>query len=229
MHLLPTITSKTKSGWRDKLEEAEKLGLKEIALFPTTLPPDERKELYQMLEKTGIEKIPFVHLRSDMELWELDYLIEKYQTKIFNTHTAREYPFQYNWDKYKGMIYIENTFEPLDESEIREFAGVCVDLSHLENARVFKPKLYEHNVKLIKKYPVGCSHVSPSKNFPMLESKEMFLPEEPHFMKNLSELDYLKRYPLEYFGRLTAMEFENSIEVQLKAIQHIKKLFKERG
>lgn len=229
MKLLPAITAKTKSAWRDRVKEVKALGLSEIALFPTPLAQPERKELYRALEKTKVKKIPFVHLRSDMEPWEIDYFIEKYQTEIFNTHTAREYPFRSDWEKYKKMIYVENVREPLDEKEIKEFAGICVDFSHLENTRVFKPELYEHNIKLIKKYRPGCSHISPAKNFPFLDMPESLFPEEPHLFKDVSELDYLARYPVDYFGRLTGMEFESTIETQLEAIQHICKIFERKG
>jgi len=221
--ILPTITTKIKSAWRDKVKEVKKLRLKEVALFLTCLNQKERKELYQLLKETNIGSIPFVHLRSDMELWELDYLVKHYQAKVFNTHTKRDFPFLYNLDRYKKIIYIENVYKPLDEAEIKEFAGICLDLSHLENARIFKPKIYKHNISLIEKYPPGCSHISPNKNFLMLDEDKP-LPEEPHYLKNLSELDYLKRYPLKYFGAFVAIELENTIAEQLKVIQCLKKI-----
>ncbi len=226
MKILPAITTKTKSAWRDKVKEVKDLGLKEVALFPTCLKQEERKQLYQLLKQTKVERIPFVHIRNDMEPWEMDYLIEHYQTEVFNTHTEREFPFLYNLDKYKKTIYIENCLYPFDEKELQEFGGICLDFSHLENARVFQPARYQQNIKLIEKYPVGCSHISPAKNFPMLNKKDKAFPEEPHYLNDLSELDYLKRYPLEYFGPLTALEFENNIRLQLKAKEYIINLLK---
>ena len=219
MKILPAVTTITPKAWKDKIKEVKELKLKEVYLFPTCLKQKERKELYETIEKTSIERIPFVHLRSDMELWELDYLTENYKTKVFNTHSQKEYPLANNLDKYKDFIYIENTYAPLDEEEIKEFAGICLDFSHLENDRVFHPEKYRHNVSLIEKCSAGCNHISavkPSKEASVLEY-------DNHYLKDLSELDYLKKYPLKYFSQYIAIELENTIEQQLEAIAYIKK------
>ena len=56
--ILLGLTTITPGGeWRNKIKEIDELGLKEIALFPTCLKIDERKELYQLLEKTKLKKI----------------------------------------------------------------------------------------------------------------------------------------------------------------------------
>lgn len=122
------------------------------------------------------------------------------------------------------MIYIENVYEPLDENEIKEFAGICLDLSHLEDDRLFRPATYNHNAELIKKYGCGCNHISPSKKrFSFLERGETKYPrnQHPHFLENLSELDYLKNYPEKYFGKFAALEMENSIKEQLEAKNYL--------
>ena len=224
MKILPTITTITLGAWKEKVKEVKKLKIKEIALFLTSLKQEERKELYQLLKETSVERIPFVHLRSDMEMWELDYLVDNYQTKVFNAHSEKKFPLSYNLDKYRNIIYIENTYDPLDEKEIKEFAGICLDLSHLENDRIFRQEKYRHNIELIEKYPCGCSHISPGKNFATLNKKNKSWPEDPHDLKNLSELDYLKRYPLKYFGGFVAIEMENSIKEQLKIKDYIMNL-----
>ena len=228
MQILPTITSITPSGaWRDKVKEVKRLKLKDVALFPTCLEPDERKELYQLLKETNVKSIPFVHLRNDMAIEELDYLVQNYQTKIFNTHTQREFPFLYDYAKYKNVIYIENVYEPLDEEEIKEFAGVCLDISHLETDRILNLAQYEHNIKIIDKYGCGCSHLSALKKEPFRDIKNV-LRYDSHHLENLSELDYLKRYPLKYFSHLVAVELENTIEEQLKVIKYLKKKILKR-
>lgn len=223
MQILPTITTITPGAWKDKVKEVKKLKLKEVALFPTCLNQKERKELYELLKETSIISIPIVHLRNDMAVQELDYLAKNYQTKVFNTHTRRERPFLYDYPKhYKKIIYIENTYEPLDEEEIKEFAGVCLDFSHLETDRILNPAQYRHNIKIIDKYGCGCNHVSAIKKESFRDKKNV-LRHDSHHLEDLSELDYLKRYPLKYFSPLTALEFENSIKEQLKAIQYINK------
>jgi len=221
MQILPTITSITPSGaWRDKVKEVKRLKLKEVALFPTCLEQDERKELYQLLKETNVTSIPFVHLRNDMTIQELDYLATNYQTKIFNTHTQREFPFLFDYAKYKDIIYIENTYEPFNEEEIKEFAGVCLDISHLETDRILNPKQYEHNIKIIGKYSCGCGHISAFKKEPFRDIENV-LRYDSHYLENLSELDYLKRYPLNYLIPLIAVELENPIEEQLKVIKYL--------
>jgi hypothetical protein len=67
-----SLTTITPGAWREKIAEAKKLELREIALFLTCLNPPAKQELYESLKKTKIEKIPFVHLRSDMALQEME-------------------------------------------------------------------------------------------------------------------------------------------------------------
>ena len=223
--ILPTITTILPGRWREKLKEAKKLGLKEVALFPTCLKPSERKELYGLLGETGIEKIPFVHLRSDMKLWEMDYLIKKWGTEVFNTHTRRQFPNPAEWLKYKNLIYIENTYLPLDEEEIKECGGICLDLSHLEDARMFHPDVFRHNIELVEKYGCGCNHVGPAKNFSFLDINT----QEPnyqgaHLLQDLSEFDYLKNYPQNYFSPYLAIELEDDLATQLKVKDYVNDL-----
>ena len=86
---LTTITPKEE--WKNKVKEIDELGIKEVALFPTCLNLEERKELYRLLENTKLERIPHVHIREeDTESWELDYLVKRYKTQVFNTHMPVE-------------------------------------------------------------------------------------------------------------------------------------------
>lgn len=227
MNILPAVT--TIFDWRGKIKEVKELGLKEIGLFLTSVNLKERGELFALLKNTEIEKIPFVHLRSDSKKDEIDYLIKNYHTEVFNIHTKREFPYFPDYKDYRKMIYIENVYEPLDEKELREFAGICLDFSHLENSRFFYPILYKHNINMIEKYGCGCNHISPSKDTSILSRRGVKYPknQHPHFLKALSELDYLKNYPAEYFGKFSALEMENSIKEQLEAKDYIINLFKK--
>lgn len=224
MKILPTIT--TIFDWRNKVKEVKELGLKEVSVFLTCVNPEERRELYLSLKDTKIKKIPFVHIRSDMKKEEMDYLIKNYHTKAFNIHTKREYPYPRDYKEYKNMIYIENTYEPFDEKELQEFAGICLDTGHLENSRIFKRDLYNINIKAIERRECGCNHIGPAKNFSFFKKREVKYAKSghPHFMKNLSELDYLKKYPQKYFGKFLALEMENTIKEQLKVKDYISKI-----
>jgi len=217
--IFPSVTTVTNSDWKKKVEEVRKLGLKEICLFPTCLDVNAREELYNLLEKTEIEKIPLVHIKGDMKVEELDYLVENYKTEVFNIHSQQEYPMTYDLEKYKNIIYIENTFTPLDEEEIKNFAGICLDLSHLERKRLLDQHLYKNNIEIIEKYPCGCNHISAIKKFPIKDKDRLVY--DSHYLEDLSELDYLKRYPVDYFSSIIAIELENTIEEQLKAKDYI--------
>jgi hypothetical protein len=223
--ILPSITTINGSLWKNKIEEVKKLRLKEVFLFLTSVKEEKRKELYELLKNTEVEIIPLVHIREDMNLWELDYLVKEYKVEAFNIHNKREYPFSYDYSKYKNMIYIENTILPLKEEEIKEFAGICLDLSHLEGSKTMRKEIYENDIKLIEKYPIGCNHISGvEKDFS--SDKEHTPVYDKHFIDDLSELDYLKNYPRKYFSNLIAIELENSIEDQLKARSYIFNLLK---
>ena len=222
--LLPTITTITPGAWRKKIKEIKKLKLKEVALFPTCLNPQERQELYSLLKKTDVKRVPFVHLKTeDMPLAELDYLKKNFNVQVFNTHTQKEYAFCEDYQKYHHIIYIENTYAPLDEEEIKEFGGICLDFSHLENDRLQEPEKYKHNVKIIEKYLPGCCHISAVKKELKRDSDSQFK-FSSHHLSNLSELDYLKNYPLKYFAPYISIELENTIEEQLEGIKYIKKI-----
>lgn len=224
MRVVPTITTITPGAWRGKLAEVKKFKLKEVCLFLTCLDSGQRKEFYPLFKEVGVKTVPFVHIRSDMELWELDYLAKTYKAKIFSTHTKREYPPLYDYGNYKKNIYIENVYEPFDGEEVAGLGGVCLDLSHLESDRLLRPDPYQKIIEFLKKYPPGCSHISAVKKEPFLE--DGYQRYGTHNLTDLSELDYLKRYPLEFFGEVAAIELENTIEEQLKAKEYIGTLTK---
>jgi len=228
MQILPTITTITDSAWLKKVAEVKKLKLKEVCLFLTCLDKGQREKLYALLLETDLKRIPFVHLRSDMSPEELAFLVRVYQTKIFNVHTKKEYTPLHDYGKYKKIICIENVYQPFDEEEIKEFGGVCLDLSHLESDRLLRPDSYQRIIKFLKKYPPECSHVAAVRKKPFLDENG-YQRYSTHTLTDLSDLDYLKRYPLEYFGSVAAIELENTIEEQLKAKEYISTLIKNKG
>ena len=228
--ILPTVTTTAYYGsdWESKTKEIKKLGIKEVAVFPTCLDIEKRKKFYRLLEKSGIKNIPFVHLRSDMRVEELDYFVKNFNTCVFCIHTAREFPFVYDYSKYKKMIYIENIYFPLNKEELGNFGGVCVDFSHLENDKLFCEEKFKHNTKTIEKFPIGCNHISVIKNEAFIDTENRFektkLRRDYHQLEKLSELDYLKNYPLKYFSSYIAIELENSLEEQLEAGEYVRKI-----
>ncbi len=218
--ILPSITTTRNSNWQEKIKEINKFGLKEAALFPTCLDHKERQKLYKLIENSAIKTIPLVHIKNDMPPEELDYLIKKFQVKVFNTHPQSEFPFRYNYLKHQKMIFIENVYSPLNEKEIRNFGGICLDISHLENDRVREPEKFKHNIKVIERCSVSCNHISCFKKTSHCD-EEGHLRYDVHLMRDFSQLGYLRNYPKKYFSSIVAIELENTIEKQLEVRDYL--------
>jgi hypothetical protein len=231
------LTTTPGSDWRAKTQEIDKLGIKELALFPTCLGSEERKELYALLEKTGLKKIPHVHLRGeDTKEDELRYLVGKYNTRAFNVHpTAAAYEFLGRSLKFRRIIYIENLYHGVgsilfskEMFEKHKVSGVCLDTAHLRSEYLLFPENHKRHVELIEKYPIRCNHISGVvKKSYSWRGLEVF---DTHMLSDLSELDYLKSFPKKYFSDIISIKLENSLKEQLgakKYIEHIINNIKE--
>jgi hypothetical protein len=150
----------------------------------------------------------------------MELLINQWGTKIFNTHSVASHPFLFDLSAYYGMIYLENFRRFFSDEELKQFAGLCLDSSHLENDRRFQPDRFQGFQKIFSSHPVGCNHINGIR-------KEAYykIGEEDrcdaHFLKDLSELDYLKNYPKRYFSDFIALEMENDFETQIRAKEYI--------
>ncbi|OIO45891.1 hypothetical protein COX24_01785 [bacterium (Candidatus Gribaldobacteria) CG23_combo_of_CG06-09_8_20_14_all_37_87_8] len=228
---LVSITTTKGADWEARIKEIDKLKIKKLALFVTCVNEKERKKLYQALEKTSLKEIPFCHIRSDMPFCELDYLTKRWQTKVFNLHTRKEFAFKYAYDnsKYKDKIYIENVYFGLPEDEVKRFAGICLDFSHLENDRLIRPEVFKESLKMLEKYKIGCNHISGifATAQEIIEHSGV-IRYDKHFFTNFKDFNYLKKYPLKYFSKYCALEVENPLKDQLKAIDYIVKQIKNQ-
>ncbi len=229
--ILLGLTTITPGLWKKKIKEIDALGIEEIALFLTGLNISARKELYGMLEKTKLRNIPHVHLRDDMENWELDYLESKFNAAVFNMHGKNSaHPFDLlKLKNYLPKIYIENQEYIPDREELKKTAGICVDFSHWQDGIMFKKKNYDSKMrKAIKNFPVGCSHVS-AVGKKVIESRDVVFNEivyydySKHFFDDLSEFDYMKNF-LDFLPDLISLELENSLAEQLKAKKYLEKI-----
>jgi len=227
--ILLGLTTTRNSDWRGKVKEIDELKIKEVAFFSTCLKLVERKELYGLLEKTGLQRIPFVHLKDDFEEWEFEYLIKKYKTKVFNTHFDRlNKKFLQNSSKYKKLIYLENNFNFCDEmlSWFKVFPGFCLDISHFESYCAIQKISAQKNLsKYLREYKIGCAHISAIKDkpFSVIEEGVKFSLYASHFLKNLSELNYVKKYK-NFLPKFCAIELENSFREQLEAKKYLEKI-----
>lgn len=213
--------------WEKLLREASGLELKEVAFFFTGTDRNERKKVYEALENSSVKSIPFVHLRSDTEVEEIDYLIDKFKTKKFNIHPeSGSYPMENDISKYKDMVYVENAHDfwngvIFGKEDVVDWAGVCVDVAHLVIEEHLYKENYEKTLKVIKESKAGCNHISPFK----MEQEDVG---KAHFLEDFSELDYLKECPAYVFSDTMALEMTNSVKEQLKAREYIIDLLKDK-
>jgi len=216
--------------WKEKIKEIKKLKLEKVALFLTGLEYRniDKKELFSLLENTSIKKIPFVHLMNKNTPEDIKYLSKRFKAKVFNIHSEKQYPLKYDLSEFKKSIYIENIFRYVpDIKEIKQFAGACIDLSHLEIAKYKHTKIYEKTIKVLDQVKCGCNHISSYKEDAIEDAR--FIKKSSHFYTKLSQFDYLLGYPKKYFSNLIALELENPISEQLKAKEYIFNLLKNKS
>jgi len=222
--IYPSITSQLKNGAIKKLEEANELGLTEIAFFPTGMTFQQRRNFYKHLKKSSIKKIPCLHLRNDMEKEEISWLVKTYRIEFLNIHSQCSlYPFNLDFSFCKNKVYVENSFAPLEFEEIDQLAGVCLDFAHLENNRHLRPDWYQKNQAVIKEVKIGWGHLGAIKTkvHPCSETRKPIY--DSHHFSSLSEFDYLRRY-ISILPNVLALELENSLQEQLEAKNYIEKL-----
>lgn len=212
------LTTTPKSDWKGKVGEMKQLGIKRVALFPTFLGIEKRKELYDLLDDIDGLEIPHVHLRNqDMEEWEMTMFEEKYKTQFYNIHVN----CQVNGylEKYKSKIYVENHFKKFDENHLKNFAGICLDVQHMERSKLEAPLASRQMSDLLEKYEVGCCHIS---SLPKIKNtlQRLLKGVAGHYMISLDEVDYVRKYKA-FLPQLVSIELENSFERQMEVKKYL--------
>lgn len=214
--IYPSITTHPDFSWQHKIWEADRLGIREVSVFPTFLRLNNRKKLYLALEKSKIKHIPHVHIRDDFAKWELDFFFKNYGTRYFNFH---EHSFDdlWKWPGFAKYIYLEYNYNNRIPKlvRVRKIGGLCIDLSHFWSAKNRGVEEYDKIIQDMNKFRVGCNH---------LNGYSYKLKADLHYIRNLKQLDYLKEVPLKYFGKIISLEMNNSIKQQLKYKKYIVKL-----
>lgn len=224
--LLPSITTCSPQLWREKIQEIETLELKEVALFVTGLSNEERAECFRLLEEIKSRQsfcIPFVHAVSSMRDEEYRILSDSFGTIAFNLHNQGEFPLQHPLTRETcKKIYIENTSIdlPIPVADLEAFAGICFDLSHLEDTRRSCPENYERLLNLTKRFPVGANHIS-AVSHSVERTVEGFDHYSIHTLSSSSQMNYLLDLDPRAFSNLIAIELENSLEYQLRILPRI--------
>ena len=107
------------------------------------------------------------------------------------------------------------------QSSLKNYAGICLDTSHVESERLEKnTNLYNYFIKILKQYPIGCAHISAINPQGGIDPYDNEFRHDLHLYKNLKQFDYLTRY-VKFLSPITALEVENPISQQLKAIKYI--------
>jgi hypothetical protein len=221
--ILISITTTEGSNWRSKPKEADDLGIKELAMFVTCLDLSERQELYDLLLAHHINRVPFAHVKGDMPLKELEFLHNTFGTEVFNIHDPAQYIAPYYYGTFSSRIGVENTIVPLQEKTLRKFGGICLDISHMENDRINNKKRYDHNLPILKRYPVLMNHISAIKLETKTNEDVGEQRNDSHVLNNLSEVDYVKNWQ-NFFSPYMAIELENSLSKQLEVKSYLEKL-----
>lgn len=215
--ILLGLTTTEKSDWVKKVEEINEFKIEEVALFLTGIGKEDRSKLYSLLEKSCLRRIPHIHLRY-VEKSEIEYLIDRYKTDLFNIHSKNEGIYEFNYpavEEIKNNVYIENTEVIPAQEELNDFGGLCVDFSHWEYYR--KSKNYLQFNKLVQDNVIGCCHISGIKNFFGL------FPRAEHFAKNKRYFNYIKKYK-NYLPDVISLELENDFREQLVFKRYIEEI-----
>ncbi|HBI34002.1 MAG TPA: hypothetical protein DEA43_03295 [Candidatus Moranbacteria bacterium] len=219
--ILLGLTTTPKSDWLGKVEEMKKFGIKKIALFPTFLKINDRKELYRLLEDIEGLEIPHVHLRhQDMEFWEVELFKNKYKTQYFNIHPNIK--LNARLEQYAGEIYVENMFCEFEVENLKRFAGICLDTEHLNRVEKIAPKTHAQTIELLNTLKIGCCHISPKRKLKNI-IKRVFLNAWRHYFLSLDEFDYIGQYR-QYLPYYISLELENSFEEQLETKKYLENI-----
>ncbi|OQA03559.1 MAG: hypothetical protein BWY68_00703 [bacterium ADurb.Bin400] len=219
--ILVSVTTADDVDWRGAINEVSKFGINRFALFLTGLNSEQREECYQTLSTLPNITIPFIHARTDMTLDEYELLSAHFGTELFNIHPLSDYPLIHDYTKIASHILVENAGH-LTKEDIKQFGGICLDISHLENYRLSGSPRYEAVCQLLEDYPVKANHVSAITSKPYRDYDDA-MKYANHTLTNLSQVDYLKNYPDRYFAPYIAIELTNNIESQLKIKEYMQK------
>lgn len=201
--------------WRRQISEVKEFKLSAISLFLTAVKITQRREIYELLTGTAVQRIPHIHIRQDMAKWELNFLVKKFKTKVFSLHF--QYLKNFSNLKYKKQVFIENNRYQgriKNLAALRTCGGVCIDLSHLEEDRLNISDNFFVAQETVAKYKVGCNHLSAVKS----DGNSC------HLAKTKKEFDYLLGIPQSFFSPYVCLELQNSIKQQLEFRKYLARI-----
>ncbi|HKJ86295.1 MAG TPA: hypothetical protein VKA06_09465, partial [Spirochaetia bacterium] len=226
--IIPGLTSTEKDRIPAFVRDLRASEVREIALFPTVLDKGERVELYGELASISGLTLPHVHLRTDCDEDEMQMLVERFDTRFFNIHPEKStHPFGVVPPRFTSMVFVENVQIVPEDGELAALGGICPDYSHLESARRLGWSEYVETVeRQLGAYRIGCCHVSAIRDG---DPNPWNGGPDHHNFRQLSDLDYLKRYARVLPEAWVSLELENSLAEQLEASEYLEALLDLEG
>lgn len=221
------LTTKQGANWREKVAELSELKITELALFLGGLKASERSDFFKALEASPVTSIPCVHLSDDFTPAEADYCISKYKTKFFTCHAdAAGYAVLDKLPKHHSLIYLENPEDPkllsnfsLATLSTHQVTGLCIDLSHAASTEKTNKTKYKELLAMAGKLPITVNHISGVRSHTIW--KFIQRAKSHHEIVSLTEFDYLKSLPKEFFGKYLCIELDNTFLEQYEVKQYL--------
>ena len=212
--ILISVTGNKNIHWQSKLKEIKKYKISKIALFLECFEKNQRQNIYEALLNSNIKEIPLVHIRNDMTKQELKFLVKHFNSKYLTIHED-SFDILKKWRGYYKYLYLEMNADNYISRKvnIKKIGGFCVDLSHYKKSEVKNSREYDYTFsrKNNKRY-FPCNHLN---GYSYKENMDL------HTVKKLSDFNYLKTLPKFLFGKIIALEVNNSIFEQLKFKEHL--------
>jgi len=216
--------------WRTDISKLSSLGITELALFIDSSLLEQRKEVYRLLEGSGLKSIPYVQISNNFEEGELDYLVTTYGTLAFGLSLDNSsLAFITTLTKFADLIAPEN---PVDNKYTALFTddalshaninGVCLNATTLEYDRLYHKKKYQSAIHALDHHPLMATKIGPiSENF--VKQK---LRLHSSRLTTLSDLHYLKNVQKSYLADLLVLDFKNTLEEQLEIKAYLELMYK---
>jgi len=217
--ILIGVTGKTSKDWEEKLLGIEKNKINEFALFLEMFNKKERRKIYSALLSMNAKRIPFVHIKNEMEKFELKLLQDNFGTEYFNMH-ENSFPYINRWEGFHKKILVEfnynNKIPPY--VHVEKMGGFCIDLSHFKASQILWTSEFEYIYKR-KKHTEWfiANHLN---GFDPVKIKDK------HTITSIKDFDYLKTLPKFLFGKYIVLEVFNSINEQILFKEYLIKLLK---
>ena len=211
-----SITGKDNIDWQLKLKEINQLKIDKAAVFLSRFEKKERDNFYRFLLKSSIKNIPLVHLREDVSREEIQFFVERFKTDHFNIH-EEHFNLLDQWQGFWDKLYLEMDYdsEISKDVKVRKIAGFCVDLPHFKAAIARGTAEAAYAFFRKNRIRFACNHLG---GYSEKKRGDM------HTIKSLRNFDYLTTLPKYVFGKIIALEAENSIKEQIVFKNHISKI-----